>query len=520
MKMKKIFSLIFIVLLFFPLFIFADGVTIRPFPEGTWDWVDQNSQEAFISYQNGTEKLIIGIDLQKEFSEAFWIIPIPSKPEDVKIDIVSSLPRFYGWEVTKKTKWTLRESFPFLIYPTVFPGIILVLSGAGAGKGIEGSDVAIVTHLEKAGMVAEVLTAKTDQALYDYLSEKGLKIERGAISIFNQYIGKDYSFVVSWISSEKLEELTGGERGIYITFPTSKIYYPLIPTSAYGKKEIPITIRILGYVKPEIYSEIKGYLKTEYYTKLERNFGDASFARCRSDLHELSILLEVYRLSFGAYPISLDELIKKAGKGTEAILEHMKKYCPSAPLYQVSANRDNYTLSMLLGEGREYFISPRGSGERDVPSPQELRDFYGDKEVWKGNSQYTKITINAPSEKFAKDLWIKPGTPLRVLLTFRIADFATKYPMQTALFLVALLSFLVGGIAGKICFGKFKKYALVGLSNLLTIIGLIIVTALLKKEENPKFSKPAFIGLFFVIYFISSIFLFPIFLYFLLALFL
>jgi len=507
MKMKKIFSLIFIVLLFFPLFIFADGVTIRPFPEGIWDWVDQNSQEAFISYQNGIEKLIIGIDLQKEFSEAFWIIPIPSKPEDVKIDIVSSLPRFYGWEVTKKTRWALDEPISALPYPIILPAFFLVsLSGTrgGAGKGIEGSDVAIVTHLEKAGMVAEVLTSKTDQALYDYLSEKGLKIERGAISVFNQYIGKDYSFVVSWISSEKPEELTGGKRGIYITFPTSKIYYPLIPTSAYGKKTIPITIRVLDYVKPNIYWGIKPYVKTEYFTKPEMYVRYIS-ARCQAYMRELRAVLEIYNSNYNIYPFSLEEL-KNKDKSTETILERMKKYCPSSPYYQPSRDGKNYFLSIATAE-KEFYISTQEGyvlETRDVSFPQELKDFYGDKEVWKGNSQYTKITINAPSEKFTQDLWMKTGTPLKVLFLSGISELATKYTWQTGLFFIALLSFLVGGIAGKICFGKFKKYALVGLSNLLTIISLIIVTAIVKKEENPKFSKPTFIGLFFVIYLIVS----------------
>jgi len=54
-----------------------------------------------------------------------------------------------------------------------------------------------ITHLEKAGMVTEVLTTKTDEALYNYLSEKGLKIEKGTLSVLNQYIGKECSFVVS-----------------------------------------------------------------------------------------------------------------------------------------------------------------------------------------------------------------------------------------------------------------------------------------------------------------------------------
>ena len=517
MKIKNIFLFFFIVnFLFSPLFIFADGGTIRRLPEGTWDWVDQNSQEAFISYQNGIEKLIIGVDLQKESSEVFWIIPVPVKPEEVKIDIVSSLPRFYGWEVTKKAAWTLGKPTSALPYPLIFPIVFVSLSGAGggAGKGIEGGDVAVITHIEKAGMIVEVLTAKTDQALYGYLSEKGLKIERGAISVFNQYIGKEYSFVVSWISSGSPEEIISGERGIYITFPTSKIYYPLIPTSAYGEKEIPITIRVLGYVKPKIFWGIKPYVKTEYYTEAERYGWGASLARCQADISQLRLLFELYLYDYETYPFSILEAKTKETSYQQqfkTIFEDIEKFCPSPPLYQLASDGKDYTLSVFLGNGREYFISATQSGQRDVPPLQELKDFYGDKEVWKGNSQYTKIAINAPSEKFKQDLWMKSGAPLSILFISGISEIATKYPGRTALFLIALLSFLVGGIAGKICFGKFKKYALVGLSNIFTIIGLIIVTTIVKKEENPKFSKATFEGLFFIIYLAFSILLAAIF---------
>jgi len=129
---------------------------LRILPEGTWDWVDQNNQEAYISYQNGIEKLIIKVDFTKEFSEAIWIIPIPTKPENVKVDIVSSLPRFYGWELTKKTTWTLREPAISLLYPSILYPIFYHLGFCiGAIDGSEGEgkkgDVTIYYSFGKSG---------------------------------------------------------------------------------------------------------------------------------------------------------------------------------------------------------------------------------------------------------------------------------------------------------------------------------------------------------------------------------
>ena len=60
----------------------ADGLVIRmPVAEGDWTWLDENGQQAFINYQNGLEKLIIAIDIEKHDSDAVWIVPVPGKPK-------------------------------------------------------------------------------------------------------------------------------------------------------------------------------------------------------------------------------------------------------------------------------------------------------------------------------------------------------------------------------------------------------------------------------------------------------
>jgi len=257
----------------------------------------------------------------------------------------------------------------------------------------------------------------------------------------------------------------------------------------------------LGYVKPEIYPEIKSDSKIEYFTKIEKH-SDRNLKICELYLRTLIPLIDDYRTNFNIYPISLDEL-KKANGRVENSLEMIKKYCPSLPSYQVSENRDSYTLSTFIGDGKEFFISPGSSGEREVLPPKDLEDFYNNKEVWKGNYNYTKITINAPSEKLKKDLWINPQTPLSIFVISGIESLAIKYPTQTTFFLVALLSFIIGGICGKICFGKFLKYALIGLSNVLTILGSVILVAIVKKEDS-RFSKSDFIVGFFFMYLIFS----------------
>jgi hypothetical protein len=89
----------------------ADGVVIQKVPviEGDWAWLEEKSQQAFINYQDGLEKLIVAIDIEEHDSDAMWIMPVPGKPGDVGIDITSDLPAFSGNDVMSKAKLVLHK---------------------------------------------------------------------------------------------------------------------------------------------------------------------------------------------------------------------------------------------------------------------------------------------------------------------------------------------------------------------------------------------------------------------------
>jgi len=53
--------------------------------------------------------------------------------------------------------------------------------------------------------------------------------------------------------------------GVFLSFPTQKIFYPLKPTSVYGNDIVPAVIYILDYVKPEVYREIKSDTEVSYF---------------------------------------------------------------------------------------------------------------------------------------------------------------------------------------------------------------------------------------------------------------
>lgn len=295
------FFVIVVGILIFPRLAFADGmVVVRPDPNSDrWDYLTESNQGAFINYENGSEKMILTIGAKEAAKNAVWIFPVPSDPTKVKIDVLTKLPQFSGEEISKGAKSNLSDIKETLwnmqIYPLFFglgadlmpatstkPGAFSL--DIGSSTGIT-QDVIVYERLEKEGVTTEIITAKTAQGLYEYLQGKNLKIEGGSIPVLDNYIGQEYTFVVSWISSFEGTSVSQTEqKGVYVAFPTKKIYYPLLPTSVYGSKVVPATIRVLGYVTPEVFGDIKNDTKTEYY--LQNSFSIApELKNFYGDLH-------------------------------------------------------------------------------------------------------------------------------------------------------------------------------------------------------------------------------------------
>ena len=499
--MKK--SLSFITLLLFtflaitffmPKSVLADGMMMRPDPySGRWDYSNESNQQAFINYDNGLQKMIISVGLEGENSEGVvWLFPIPADPNKVTIDVVKSLPQLSGEEISKKAKSNLDDTTEFLqrtqLYTIPFISFyeVLVTTGRvtqGLGRNVE-QNVIVYEHLDKEGISSEIITAKTANGLYDYLKSKGLKIESGSIPVLDNYIGKEYSFVASWISSpsqaivyeyetitnkvlktnEELlsdapqdavnmlingvekglpgireyfqknprdvkgyvdshpyaysivveylqknrpdlayKEITeqrlkpkpvqtnNNQKGVFVTFPTKDIYFPLLPTSVYGSKTVPATIRIIGHVSPKVFQDIKSYTKTEYYVDNHASFTD------------------------------------------------------------------------------------------------DLKNFYSGQNQ---NIKYTKIEINAPSKFLTDDLWINNRAPVKTYYS----TFVAKHPMVSAIILFILSSILAGMLAGLIIFRDLRKkpvkLGFIGLSNFLTLLGLLITIVLVGTKNKNESVEP------------------------------
>jgi hypothetical protein len=464
--MKKTLAFLFLFILLLIPFAIADGGIWRP---DNWQPLEQNEQRAVIAYQDGLEKMIIAVDFSMAYDKAVWIFPVPAKPQRVVVDVVTEFPTFSGKSIEGYIQQPVRRAALGIVYPFFIPTPVIPTEefypryGYPLAEGIGG--VVVHEHLEKEGVTVELVTAESGDALYNYLSSKGLNVQKSAISVFDGYIGKEYSFVVAWITgsnvtgyvpsyctnhaqcsqacsvncppnvygccvngnlgqcnsvthkcycaynasfcvgcppcdytkeycdgytktckpkyygptySELPYRLYWKKVGVFLTFPTDKVFYPLLPTSVYGSKSIPVKVYLLGYFEPKIYPEIKSYAKTSYY------------------------------------------------------------------------------IQDYLSTG--------------------LTEFFGGTSVI--NLPYTQLEMKAPSKYFVDDLWFEKSAR-----TERISFFVSH--QTTATFILLLIESIIAGAAsGFIVYREVKKFALIGLANVLTIVGVSVVTMFTRTEKK------------------------------------
>ena len=233
--------------------------------EKGWEYGSDTPENALISYQDGIETLLINLDIQTRDTGAVLVTPIPAQPQSVEADIQTETPVFTGFDIEERAKERITDIRTGLLSTQLYPlaGILLyslfsltfgeIGSVSSPDTLAIDSQITVYQHTEKEGMIAEVLSAATPEALYDYLKNKGLRVEKNSIPIFHDYIRDDFSFVAAWIDPAKEY---GTARALTMRFPNEQIYYPLKPNSAYEGEGRDKTISVLGYVSPNIYEEI------------------------------------------------------------------------------------------------------------------------------------------------------------------------------------------------------------------------------------------------------------------------
>ncbi|TYQ16434.1 UNVERIFIED_CONTAM: hypothetical protein Cloal_2973 [Acetivibrio alkalicellulosi] len=271
--MKKIlFSFILILLCFLiPIYIYGDGMAFKRH-EGVWSLLDEEHQLCAIHYEDNRQNMILAISVGDNLDgeEASWIFPVPSTPENVNLGIVKGFPDFVGRDVKVLAKSNISEMFYLIRSSQIYP---LFYIFDGYWKSDNSSNI-IHQSVREMGLASDLISSSHVEPLLEYLNEKGFDLDEEYISILDDYIGEEYSFVVSWIydveefkknQENNYYDISSNILGVNLSFPTDKLYFPLKPTSAYGNMVVPATIYVTEFVTPKLFEEILPYTEVNYF---------------------------------------------------------------------------------------------------------------------------------------------------------------------------------------------------------------------------------------------------------------
>jgi len=278
MQRKVIATYIFnLLILFFILLPKANadgGIVIYDPDMHEWELRVMEKQFCAINYENGTQKMLLAVNVNLHGEKAVWIVPVPAEPDEIMIDTVRGFPKLEGYDIKMRADEKISDAFTLMRLSQLytFPFIMFTQEFE------EIEEIKVHEHIEEMGLITELITAEDGSKFYSYLVGKRLTLPANLESILNEYTGKEYSFVVSWISDiEKFKQSAGYEPRystidtvcIAISFPTNEVYFPLKPTSVYGDQKIPIILYVIGHASPELYpgienSEVNYFVDSHY----------------------------------------------------------------------------------------------------------------------------------------------------------------------------------------------------------------------------------------------------------------
>jgi hypothetical protein len=269
------------------------------------------------------------------------------------------------------------------IYPLCFETILLLHASFAHDQ------------VEKWGIRAETITAKSVDDLATYLREKKTGIAKQHLTTFEPYLNENYVLVVAWIASREQvlkefpdHDLRWGERRpcLFVAFPTERAFYPLRPTRLYGNEITPVRLFVVGHMQA----------------------------------HTAPALAKLLRVS----------------------------YC-----------------------------------EQSDPPKSPPRFTEG---LPAGKFPYTGIRLDTAAEEFTDDLYFSPvkEDPPGVAYA-RLIDSAWLGTLLVLdVVVVVVLSYVSAGLSGLILFRRWKGYALIGLANLATIVGLYVAIRIAAKSQR------------------------------------
>ena len=297
---KKIFfSFTLFMLVLYPLSsLSASALLLESDKNGSFDSTSLK-KPSFINYENNEETLLLTFGSYKPDSDLVWIVPIPAKAGDIKtFNSVTKPPYIFNsgdinYIANSSIKFDMimlsaGEFIPLLAMPTLleilpseledafYSNVYQILKDDLPDANIKPSGN---FKINNNGVSTSVLDATNENDLKNYLVENDLIIDDKDLESLKDYYGKGFSFVISIISKDLLDQtpirysIENSEiikefeyRGIMIKFPTDRIFFPATKTSGDNSEQTENSVSIIGLYQPLINNGIRPGSEFKYFS--------------------------------------------------------------------------------------------------------------------------------------------------------------------------------------------------------------------------------------------------------------
>lgn len=457
--------LTFLCLLVIPSVLSDGGIIV--YDKDMWGMFEEEQQFAAINHKNGFQNMILTVDTEKELEgdKVVWIFPVPALPEKTIINIVKSFPTLFGYDIEERVDRSIADTFSMIRATQIYTFPLLMFKGT-AFKGAEALSAGVTVHetIEKYGLITELISTINSQSFNNYLASKELEIPQNFKVILDDYIGQQYSFVISWISD----------------------------IESY-KKEQPVSY-VINLLNKNKLAEARNFWKTISDGNLKQKH-----------IYEfIDETLNDKRLSLEKIKNSISRFTARTGSGNKLGVfigfPAEKLYYPLKPTSVYGSKRVPVVIYVMdyvepeLYQNIQSDTSVNYFFQRYYSVPEELRDFfYGQEKIQ--DLKYTKIKVNPPSKFLTQDLWMTISTPAKI----KTIDFIERNTFLWGLIVFIFSSCPASLISALVIFRKdFPskiKFLGWGLLNFLTLIGFMIASYLFKIDkkftENKELELPS-----------------------------
>ncbi|MEZ7890748.1 MAG: hypothetical protein QMC67_03295 [Candidatus Wallbacteria bacterium] len=211
----------------------------------------------------------ISVTLNKIVSDTvIWIFPVPAQSETIKVNSLAPLSDFYVYNLPEQFKKEIDDIHDFLFYSQITDWILSKFVGRLFLCLCNKEDYQKYYKFSKVSnytLTTELVSTQNKDSVETYFKSKNLNFSSDFSKVINEYIGKNYSLVISYISADKISSKNDSKFKINILFPSENIFVPLKLNSIYGTQEISLSININNYIEAVLPEHLENFSSIDYF---------------------------------------------------------------------------------------------------------------------------------------------------------------------------------------------------------------------------------------------------------------